>query len=64
VIGTMQATEVLKELMGLGESMSGNLLVFDGMGMTFQKIRYKRSANCPLCGDAPTITAVGALGPV
>ena len=56
VIGTLQATEVLKELLGIGESMSGQLLVFDAMGMTFRKIRYKRSPSCPLCGDAPSIT--------
>jgi molybdopterin/thiamine biosynthesis adenylyltransferase len=60
VIGTLQATEVLKELMGLGESMSGHLLVFDGLGMTFRKIRYKRSPSCPLCGDVPTITGIAA----
>lgn len=58
VIGILQATEVLKELMGLGESMSGHLLVFDALGMTFRKIRYKRSPTCPLCGDAPTITSL------
>jgi len=58
VIGTLQATEVLKELMGLGDSMSGQLLVFDAMGMTFRKIRYKRSPSCPLCGDEPTITSI------
>ena len=56
VIGTLQATEVLKEIIDLGESMSGQLLVFDAIGMTFRKIRYKRNPNCPLCGDAPTIT--------
>lgn len=60
VIGTLQATEVLKELMGLGDSMSGHLLVFDAMGMTFRKIRYKRSPNCPLCGDKPTIAGIAA----
>jgi adenylyltransferase/sulfurtransferase len=56
VIGTLQATEVLKELLGLGDSMSGHLLIFDAMGMTFRKIRYKQSPSCPLCGDEPTIT--------
>ncbi len=55
VIGTLQATEVLKELLGIGESMSGRLLMFDALGMTFRTVRYRRSPSCPLCGDAPTI---------
>ena len=55
VIGTLQATEVLKELLGLGESMSGQLLIFDAMEMIFRKISYKRNMSCSLCGDTPTI---------
>lgn len=55
VIGTLQATEVLKELLGIGESMSGRLLMFDALGMTFRTVRYRRSPSCPLCGDDPTI---------
>ena len=55
VIGTLQATEVLKELLNLGDSMSGHLLIFDSMEMTFRKIRYKRNLSCSLCGDTPTI---------
>ncbi|MBM85469.1 MAG: adenylyltransferase [Rhodospirillaceae bacterium] len=58
VIGTLQATEVLKELMGIGDSMSGQLLVFDAIGMAFRKIRYKRNPTCPLCGDIPVITSI------
>ncbi len=61
VIGTLQATEVLKELLNLGESMSGQLLVFDALGMTFRKMRYRRSPNCPLCGDTPSITVLDQL---
>ena len=55
VIGTLQATEVLKELLGLGVSMSGQLLIFDAMEMIFRKISYKRNVSCDLCGDTPTI---------
>jgi len=55
VMGTLQATEVLKEIIGLGESMSGKLLIFDAMHMQFRKIRYKRRLDCLLCGDAPSI---------
>ena len=58
VIGTLQATEVLKELLSIGESMAGQLLIFDAMGMVFRKIRYKRSPTCPLCGDSPSIQSL------
>ncbi len=54
-IGTLQAVEVLKELLGIGESMSGRLLIFDALALSFRDIRYRRSPSCPLCGDAPTI---------
>ena len=59
VIGTLQATEVLKELIGIGESMSGRLLIFDALGAGFRTVRYRRSPGCPLCGDTPTITVPG-----
>jgi molybdopterin-synthase adenylyltransferase len=55
VIGTLQAAEVLKELLGLGDSLSGSLVMYDALGATFRKIRFKRDPGCPLCGDAPTI---------
>ena len=62
VIGTVQATEVLKELLNLGDSMSGQLLIFDALEMTFRKIRYKRNLACALCGEAPTIqNSTGAI---
>ncbi len=54
--GSLQATEVLKELLRLGESLSGSLIVYDGLGATFRKISVKPDPGCPLCGDAPTIT--------
>ncbi len=54
--GSLQATEVLKELLRLGESLSGSLIVYDGLGVTFRKISVKPDPGCPLCGDAPTIT--------
>ena len=54
--GSLQATEVLKELLGIGKSLSGSLLVCEGLGTTFRKIRVKRDPGCPVCGDRPTIT--------
>lgn len=55
VMGTLQATEVLKEILGVGESLSGQLLIYDGLGTTFRKVRVRRDATCALCGDNPTI---------
>jgi molybdopterin/thiamine biosynthesis adenylyltransferase len=56
LIGSMQATEILKELMGIGESLSGSLMICDGLGSTFRKIKVKNDPGCPLCGDQPKIT--------
>jgi molybdopterin/thiamine biosynthesis adenylyltransferase len=56
LIGSMQATEILKELMGIGESLSGFLMICDGLGSTFRKIKVKNDPGCPLCGDQPKIT--------
>lgn len=56
VIGTLQATEVLKEILGLGESLAGRLLVWDALAARFQEIRYTWDCDNPLNGDTPTIT--------
>ncbi len=60
VIGSLQATEVLKELLGIGDSLSGSLLLVDALGARFRKVRVKADPGCPLCGTAPTITDVRA----
>ena len=58
VIGSLQATEVLKEILGIGDSLSGWLLVCEALGTTFRKIRVRRDSGCLLCGDRPTITSL------
>ena len=60
VVGTLQATEVLKELLGLGEGLSGWLLIYDSLSLTFRKIRTKADPDCRLCGDRATITDLAA----
>jgi len=55
VIGTLQATEVIKELLGLGSSLSGHLLIYDALGPTFRKMKAARDPACALCGSDPTI---------
>ena len=54
-VGTLQATEVLKELLGIGESLSGTLLMYDALATSFRKIRVKRDPECPLCGEHTSI---------
>ncbi len=53
VIGTLQATEVLKELLGLGESLSGTLLMYDALRAGFHRIKLPRDPDCPTCGRSP-----------
>lgn len=53
VMGTLQATEVLKEILGLGESLSGSLLIYDALRGGFQKIKLPRDPDCPTCGAKP-----------
>jgi adenylyltransferase/sulfurtransferase len=59
-VGSLQATEVLKEVMGIGNSMAGHLLLYDALDTTFRKIRLPRDAGCQLCGDQPSITDLSA----
>ena len=56
LVGSMQASEILKELMNIGESLSGSLMICDGLGSTFRKIKVKNDPGCPLCGKQPNIT--------
>jgi adenylyltransferase/sulfurtransferase len=55
VIGSLQATEVVKELLGLGESLSGTLLFYDSLAAQIRHFRVKRRSNCALCGPHPTV---------
>ncbi len=55
VMGTLQATEVLKEVMGIGEGLSGRLLVWDALAARVRTIKLPRDPACPLCGRNATI---------
>ncbi len=59
-VGSVQATEVLKEVMGIGDSLAGSLLIYDALGTTFRKIRLTRNPACRLCGDRPSIADLTA----
>lgn len=58
LIGTIQATEVVKLLLGYGESLEGRLWSFDAAGMDIETVPLRRNPDCPVCGDDPMITAV------
>ena len=60
VIGTLQATEVLKEIMGIGDSLSGRLLVWDALATRFRTVRLPRDPACALCGQHATIRDLSA----
>jgi len=55
-VGTIQATEVLKLILGVGDSLNGRLLLYDALAMEFRQVRIRRDPHCVLCGDEPTVT--------
>jgi adenylyltransferase/sulfurtransferase len=64
VIGTIQATEALKLLAGVGDPLIGRLLLYDALRMRVREIRLARDPACPVCGDQPTIRELVAYGRV
>lgn len=56
IIGTIQATEVLKLIIDKGKVLSGRLLILDALDMTFRETRIRKDPDCPICGKNPTIT--------
>ena len=62
MIGSLQATEVIKEILKIGESLSGSLIIYEGLGTTFRKIKVRRDPGCPLCGTDPTIKDLSIHG--
>src|SRR5919108_1033224 len=56
VIGSLQASEVLKLALGIGEPLVGRLLLYDALSGEFQEMQLRRDPNCPVCGESPTIT--------
>ena len=56
LVGSIQATEALKLILGIGESLVSRLLLIDALSMSFREVRLKRNPSCPLCGDNPTVT--------
>jgi molybdopterin/thiamine biosynthesis adenylyltransferase/rhodanese-related sulfurtransferase len=57
IIGTLQATEAIKILLGRGDLLVGRLLAYDSLEMSFHTLRLRRDPRCPACGENPTITS-------
>jgi molybdopterin/thiamine biosynthesis adenylyltransferase len=58
VIGSLQATEAIKYVLGLGDLLTDTLLTYDALKMKFRRIELKRNPDCPLCGANPEITTL------
>jgi sulfur-carrier protein adenylyltransferase/sulfurtransferase len=56
IVGTIQAMEAIKLLLGIGEPLIGKLLIFDALRMRFRELKLKRDPECPVCGDHPSVT--------
>lgn len=56
VVGVLQATEVVKIILGVGESMVGRLMLFDALGMKFRELKLRKDPNCVVCGPRPSVT--------
>ena len=55
VVGTIQATEAIKLILGVGDPLIGRLLLFDALQMKFRTLKLQRDKDCPVCGDNPTV---------
>ena len=58
VVGTIQATEAVKLIMGAGEPLIGRFLIYDALRMRFRELKLRKDPDCPVCGEHPTVTAL------
>ncbi len=56
IVGLIQANEVIKLVLGIGDSLVGRLLLFDALSMKFREMKLRKDKSCPICGENPTIT--------
>ena len=56
VVGTLQATEAIKLILGVGESLVGRFLLFDALKLRFRELKVRKDPDCPVCGEHPTVT--------
>ena len=55
-IAMVQATEVIKLILGTGSPLVGRMMLYDALDMKFRELKLRRNTECPVCGDAPTVT--------
>jgi sulfur-carrier protein adenylyltransferase/sulfurtransferase len=58
LVGVIQATEVIKLILGVGDPLIGRLLLVDSLGMRFRELKLRKNPDCPACGTHPTVTAL------
>lgn len=58
IVGSLQALEAIKLILGAGETLTGRLLLFDGLKLNFREVTLRRDPDCPVCGNAPTVTGL------
>src|SRR6201985_795946 len=58
LVGIIQATEVIKLILGIGDPLIGRLLLVDSLGMRFRELKLRKNPDCPVCGTHPTVTAL------
>ena len=58
LIGTIQATETVKIILGMGQTLAGRFLIYDAMKMRFRELKLRKDPECPVCGTNPTVTAL------
>jgi sulfur-carrier protein adenylyltransferase/sulfurtransferase len=56
LVGVIQATEVIKLILGIGDPLVGRLLLVDALGMKFRELKLRKNPDCPVCGEHPTLT--------
>ncbi|MBE9537092.1 MAG: molybdopterin-synthase adenylyltransferase MoeB [Proteobacteria bacterium] len=55
VVGVLQATEAIKEILGIGDSLAGYLMIYDALSMSFKKVKVRKDPECPICSENATI---------
>ena len=55
LVGSIQATETVKIILGKGQTLSGRLVLYDALNMKFRELKLRRNPECPVCGDNPTV---------
>ena len=56
MLGTIQATEALKYILGKGNLLTNRLLIFNALNMNFREVKFRKNPKCPICGENPSIT--------